>query len=606
MSASERALDEPVESRRRPENVLVDRCERAFELFGDTARGALWPSETDRRTRFDVMLDVIDRASLAQPVTVCDLGCGSGELLAHIRRRGLPNVTYVGADRSAAIIAHARAKFPDATFVHIDVAAPGADLRAIACDYLVANGLFTAKWQMTHAEMWSFFESTIRRVWPYVRRAIAFNVMSKIVDWERADLFHVAMDDTARLLHEIAGRNVSLRADYGLYEYTAYARRDPAGDAVHGESGVVPVMRPQLPSTAALSRYLHRIDATRVYTNHGPLVQELEERLCDMLRLPAGAFVTAASGTAALVGAILATAGRATAARPVAILPGFTFVATAIAAELCGYRPYLADVGAETWLLDPDALREHPVLGQAGLVLPAAPFGRAVPQERWLAFRAATGVPVVIDGAASLDRIVLAPRSYAGAIPVALSFHATKSFATGEGGAVVTTDAQLAPRLTRALNFGFLDGRESVGPSLNGKMSEYHAAVGLAELDGWSDKRAALENVVRMYASAATRRVRERLVAAPRAGSTYVLFEAVSASEAAAVKGALRAAGIDFRSWYGAGILGHSHFRDLDHDALAVAEHLGACLIGLPIAPDLAEETIARITSALDTGLTTR
>ena len=587
----------------RPEDVLLDRCEHAFELFGDTARGALWPSDADRLTRFDVMLDVIERDA-SEPVTVCDLGCGSGELLAHIRRRGLRNVTYVGAERSATLVAHARAKFPDATFLEIDVTAPDADLRALECDYLVANGLFTAKWEMTQSEMWSFFETTVRRVWPYVRRAFAFNLMSKIVDWEREDLFHVAMDDTARLLHEIAGRNVSLRADYGLYEYTAYARRERRARIAQCEPETVPVMRPQLPSAAALSRYLHRIDAARVYTNHGPLLVELGERLCDMLRLPAGACVTAASGTAALAGAILGTAGRATAERPMAILPAFTFVATAIAAELCGYRAYLADVDPVTWMLDPDALRDHPVLKEAGVVIPVAPFGRAVPLERWRAFRAATGVAVVVDGAASLDRIVPAPRSYAGEIPVALSFHATKSFATGEGGAVVTTDVDVARRVTRALNFGFHDGRDSWGPSLNGKMSEYHAAVGLAELDGWPEKRAGLERVVQTYASAARgTAVLERLVVAPRAGLTYVLFQATSAQEATAAQAALRAGGIDFRRWYGGGVLGHSHFRDVGHDALPVTEHLAGCLIGLPIAPDLTAETIARVTGALDLAL---
>jgi hypothetical protein len=54
---------------------------------------------------------------------------------------------------------------------------------------------------------------------------MAFNVMSKAVDWERDDLFHVSMDRLATLLHGLAGRRIVFRADYGLYEYTAYAYR---------------------------------------------------------------------------------------------------------------------------------------------------------------------------------------------------------------------------------------------------------------------------------------------------------------------------------------------------------------------------------------------
>src|SRR5258708_10789253 len=91
----------------------------------------------------------------------------------------------------------------------------------------------------------------------------------------------------------------------------------------------IPVMRPILPSASQLLPYLRRIDATRNYSNSGPLVAELEGRLGEHLRLPSGGVVTAASGTTALIGAILAKAGPAKVERPFALIPAFTFVATA-------------------------------------------------------------------------------------------------------------------------------------------------------------------------------------------------------------------------------------------------------------------------------------
>src|SRR5579862_9688398 len=94
----------------------------------------------------------------------------------------------------------------------------------------------------------------------------------------------------------------------------------------------VPVLRPLLPSADDLLPYLRRIDETRIYTNWGPLTVELESRLCDRFGVPEPGVVSAASGTHALVGAILATAGRATPERPVALIPALTFVATAVAA----------------------------------------------------------------------------------------------------------------------------------------------------------------------------------------------------------------------------------------------------------------------------------
>lgn len=214
-----------------PGDALLQYYDRQLRRYGDCARGAAWPSEEDRRLRFEVMLDVLKDRREESPTVLVDLGCGSGELLAHIQARGLTDIRYVGADRSELALSYARQKFPDATFVEIDVSSPDANLELIACDYLVANGLFTIKHELTQEQMWSFLETTIRRVWPQVRRGVAFNVMSKVVDWERDDLFHVPMDDIARLLHGLAGRRLRIAADYGLYEYTAYAFKGDASGA---------------------------------------------------------------------------------------------------------------------------------------------------------------------------------------------------------------------------------------------------------------------------------------------------------------------------------------------------------------------------------------
>ena len=127
-----------------PGDVLLEAYDRSLLDRGDTAGSVRPPNDADRRARFDAMLDVIDHPR-ESPVVLCDFACGTGDLLAHIRSQGLPHITYIGADRSAEALAHARARFPDATFVEVDIDAPNADLGAIACDYLVVNGLFTRR-----------------------------------------------------------------------------------------------------------------------------------------------------------------------------------------------------------------------------------------------------------------------------------------------------------------------------------------------------------------------------------------------------------------------------------------------------------------------------
>jgi dTDP-4-amino-4,6-dideoxygalactose transaminase len=363
---------------------------------------------------------------------------------------------------------------------------------------------------------------------------------------------------------------------------------------------VIPVLRPQLPDADRLLPYLRRIDANRIYSNFGPLALELESRLADQLKLPRTAIVSASSGLAALVGAIIGAAGRASEEKPFAVVPAYTFIATATAAELCGYRPILVDVSMDTWSLDPAALLKHPALDRVGLIVPVAPLGRAVELGPWRKFSQDTGIPVVVDGAASFDRVAAHPERFVGDVPVAISFHATKSFGIGEGGCVVSTDPDLISRAGAALNFGFSGTRDSTLASTNGKLSEYHAAVGLAELDGWPDKLIAMRSVVTAYVSAMEAvGLQDRLYCSPVTGVSYALFLARDEQESAAACRALQSHRVDYRFWYGPGLHGHSYYRHRGWQDLSVTDSLASRLIGLPFAPDLTATDIERITLAL-------
>ena len=376
------------------------------------------------------------------------------------------------------------------------------------------------------------------------------------------------------------------------------ADRGPcAGERADVEA--IPVLRPQLPTADRLLPYLRRIDTTRTYTNWGPLTGELERRLAQQFGVLPGSVISAASGTTALIGAILASAGRATVDRPIALIPALTFVATASAAEQCGYRPHLIDVDMKTWLIDPAAVASRSDLDRVGVVIAVAAFGRPWPQQMWTDFRERTGIPVVIDAAAGFEALLAEPDQLAGRIPISMSFHATKAFATGEGGCVITTDLDLAARVTEALNFGFFDSRDSRVSSTNGKMSEYHAAVGLAELDGWTAKRAALLAVAARYRNRFTGAgLGDRVVTAPQIASCYGLFRCEDDDEMRRVQEFLTRAGIESRTWYGRGLHGQPYFLGSAHDTLPNTDSL-ARLLGLPIATDLPDRAVSQVVDTI-------
>jgi dTDP-4-amino-4,6-dideoxygalactose transaminase len=362
---------------------------------------------------------------------------------------------------------------------------------------------------------------------------------------------------------------------------------------------VIQVWHPLLPSTDAIARYMSLLDRSRRYTNHGALVTILEERLAVLFKMPATSRpVTAASGTAALTAAILATAGRATEARPLCLCPAYTFTATALAAELCNYRVHFVDVDERSWALDAETLALHPLIARTGVVVVTAPYGRRFSQAAWERFRERTGVPVVIDAAASVEALADDSTDLVGNVPLVLSMHATKVFGVGEGGAVLCNDPVLVRAAAAALNFGFDDVRETTGPGFNGKMSEYHAAVGLAELDGWAAKRIALRRVADCYRDAALARGL-RLHTDPEVSACYILLETATLPEAEAARGSLREAAIDHRLWYGPGLHRERYFSTHTRDPLPVVEDLAPRLIGLPVAHDLADASIERVIAAV-------
>jgi len=369
--------------------------------------------------------------------------------------------------------------------------------------------------------------------------------------------------------------------------------------AIDDVSERIPVLRPLLPSADRLAPYLQRIDHGRLYSNFGPLSSELEALLAAHFGGGQVSVVCAASGTAALTGAILSTAGRAQTDRPLAIVPAFTFVATALAVEMCGYQVRFFDVDRTTWQLDPAAVAETSELNRVGLVVPVAPFGRGVAQAAWLDFMSETGIPVAIDGAASFEQLQREPSRLIGEIPVAVSFHATKSFSTGEGGCVVATAGEVATnRVQKSLNFGFFDTRECEYPSLNGKMSEYHAAVGLAELEGWTEKESALNLVGQCY-NALFSSPDARIISTPDVCSSYVLLDSRSADAVTRFEDRMRRAGIGYRRWYQSSLNQQTYFKRQQSPAMQVSENLSARLLGLPVAPDIGQEIIQEVISIL-------
>lgn len=205
---------------------LVQHYERRFSEHGSTPAGVDWPDSQDLEARFATQLGILSGIERGKKPELLDIGCGPGLLLDYIQATGsLDRIHYHGIDLSNLMIDCARARWPNHQFAVRDICAePFADQ---SYDVAIMNGVLTERVDLSPAEMTDLAKAIILAAFKAVRVGIAFNVMTKHVDWEREDLFYWEFDNLAAFLKANVTRHVSFRADYGLYEFTTFAWREP-------------------------------------------------------------------------------------------------------------------------------------------------------------------------------------------------------------------------------------------------------------------------------------------------------------------------------------------------------------------------------------------
>ena len=213
------------------QHAIVQDCEIDLDKFGDTFEGAGWTKKKAyAERRYQVMLDVIRPTTV--PVSVLDFGCGISHLYEYIKKHAIANIAYAGLDLSDSYLARSQAKFPDIRYYQADLMDPSISIPQF--DYIIMSGVLTYKGTASYEEMLIYSQALLRRVASFAKIGFAFNVMSKHVDWERDDLFHLPLTTLATFLDEAFGRRFTIRHDYDLFEYTTYVYCTPFYDIREG------------------------------------------------------------------------------------------------------------------------------------------------------------------------------------------------------------------------------------------------------------------------------------------------------------------------------------------------------------------------------------
>lgn len=233
---------------------------------------------------------------------------------------------------------------------------------------------------------------------------------------------------------------------------------------------------PNLGDPRSFLRRAENILERRWFTNDGEYVQEFERRIADLLG--SKHCIAVCNGTVALE-----IATRALEMSGEVIVPSFTFIATAHALYWQEIDPVFCDVDPATHSMDPNRVEELITPRTTGIV-GVHVWGEPCAPEDFTRIAEEHGLKLVFDAAhaffCSHNGTMIGNFGHC----EVFSFHATKFFNTFEGGAVVTSDDELAAKIRLMKNFGFSGHDNVIYIGTNGKMTEICAAMGLAGLDG--------------------------------------------------------------------------------------------------------------------------
>lgn len=237
---------------------------------------------------------------------------------------------------------------------------------------------------------------------------------------------------------------------------------------------VITVTSPLLPPLEEFIPYLQDIWERKWLTNNGHYHQELEKALCDYLKVPYISLFT--NGTLPLMVAV-----QALGVKGEVITTPFSFVATTHSLWWNNIKPVFVDIDPETCNIDTTKI-EAAITPETSAIMPVHVYGRPCDTDEIQRIADKHGLKVIYDAAHAFGVEVNGKSVLEAGDMSTLSFHATKTYTTIEGGALISKDAKTKKYIDYLKNFGFNGETSVVEVGINGKMDEVRSAYGLLAL----------------------------------------------------------------------------------------------------------------------------
>lgn len=348
-----------------------------------------------------------------------------------------------------------------------------------------------------------------------------------------------------------------------------------------------------LPPIEEYIEYLEKIWETNQLTNNGPLVKDLENKLKSYLSVKLLFFVT--NGTIALQLAIKShnlTGGI--------ITTPFSYVATTSSIIWEGCHPVFVDIDPNTLCIDPNLI-EQAITEDTSAILATHVYGIPCDVNKIEKIAQKHNLKIIYDAAHAFgvkyqDRPLVSFGNTA-----ILSFHATKLFHTVEGGAIITDDKMVAHRISYMRNFGHKGQEDFWGLGINGKNSEFHAAMGLCLLNHISEIILARKQVSDWYDEFLEFSALKRPVLPKSTQYNYSYYPVIFSSEIALLKirEDLNLHGIYPRRYFYPSLTSLPY---TESSSTHIADDISKRILCLPISHDLNVEVVKKIADLINKG----
>lgn len=345
-----------------------------------------------------------------------------------------------------------------------------------------------------------------------------------------------------------------------------------------------------MPSLAPLDEYselLKGVWERGILTHNGPLVQQLEQDLCKKLNIDH--FVAVSNGTIAIQMAV-----KALKLKGEIITTPFTWVATVSAIKWENCTPVFCDIDAETLNIDPAKI-EALITDKTTAIMPVHVFGNPCDVEAIEAIAKKHSLKVIYDAAHAIGSTYNGKSLLAYGDISATSLHATKLLNTAEGGGCIANDKELHEKLKRIRFFGHDDSKDVIEDGFNGKLTEVHAALGLANMKYYDEVLADRKRKYEMYKNTLSADKSLSFQHNKTGESNYSYFPVIFESEETLLKveKRLNEHKIFPRRYFYPSV--NTYTKIVDYQPMPISEDISKRILCLPLYWKLAVEEVERI-----------